>query len=586
MEALAELLRYVNLVALATLAAFALLQRRRGLPGAGWVALAFAALASVFLLRNVAAALDAELSTWGFKLLVAAAVAFPYALFRFTARLAPPSATVRRVAAAATGAVLLATLALPELPLDEEARPAWLWAYFGSALAQWAFLLSLVAVRLWRGGRGEPTVTRRRMRSLSIAALALFLAVALAALGPAERGPQLDLAFRLFMLASIAVFGLAFAPPRPLRALWRRPEQQELQRATQDLVRATVPDGIPDLVLPAMARLVGAKAVALLDEDGRTLAQHSVFAEMPAPLTREREHPSDTDPVRLAFAGGSVLAWRSPFAPFFGEDELELLGALGALTVLALDRARLFAHEQEARHVLEQADELKSAFIAIASHELRGPASAVYGFAELLAARVEGLAPERQRELALLHEQAGRLVGLIEQLLDLSRLEAERTEIHPKRLLVRERLEAIVQATAGERSEEIALEVAPELEALADPDALDRIVSNLVTNAFRYGAAPITISAEQRDRHFRLAVEDCGQGVPAEFVPRLFERFTRSDERSSEAGGSGLGLAIAQAYAEAHHGRLLYAERTPHGARFELVLPAPGPVQGAEDKAA
>ena len=113
-----------------------------------------------------------------------------------------------------------------------------------------------------------------------------------------------------------------------------------------------------------------------------------------------------------------------------------------------------------------------------------------------------------------------------------------------------------------------------ELETFADLDAFDRIVSNLITNAFRYGDPPVRIQAEQQDRHFRLAVEDSGEGVNPEFVPHLFERFTRSDESKQAAEGAGLGLSIAQSFARAHGGDLIYKPVEPNGARFELVLPS------------
>jgi signal transduction histidine kinase len=110
--------------------------------------------------------------------------------------------------------------------------------------------------------------------------------------------------------------------------------------------------------------------------------------------------------------------------------------------------------------------------------------------------------------------------------------------------------------------------------ALVDPTAFDRIVSNLIANAVRYGAPPVRVTAGQRDTHFRLAVEDRGPGVGHDFVPRLFERFARA-EASTATKGSGLGLAIAQSFANAHGGELMYAEAEPRGARFELVLPHP-----------
>jgi signal transduction histidine kinase len=158
---------------------------------------------------------------------------------------------------------------------------------------------------------------------------------------------------------------------------------------------------------------------------------------------------------------------------------------------------------------------------------------------------------------------------LVDQLLDLSRLEARAVEIRPGPIDVRERLEAIA-ATVGA---EVELDVPDELEAVADADAFDRIVTNLVANAARYGAAPITLRAEVRDGHLRLAVEDRGRGVNPDFVPQLFDRFTRSDESASEVQGAGLGLSIAQSFALAHGGRVVYSPAVPHGSRFELVLP-------------
>ena len=84
------------------------------------------------------------------------------------------------------------------------------------------------------------------------------------------------------------------------------------------------------------------------------------------------------------------------------------------------------------------------------------------------------------------------------------------------------------------------------------------------------------MTAARRDRHFRIAVEDCGNGVPAEFVEDLFERFTRSDEARARGLGSGLGLSIARSYARAHGGDLVYYDAPPRGARFELIVPQTG----------
>ena len=115
----------------------------------------------------------------------------------------------------------------------------------------------------------------------------------------------------------------------------------------------------------------------------------------------------------------------------------------------------------------------------------------------------------------------------------------------------------------------VEFDVPDDLAVVADRLVLDRVVSNLLINAARYGAEPITLSAEAGDAHLRITVEDSGDGVPEELRPRLFERFARTDSANV---GSGLGLAIARAYAHAHGGDLVY-DPAESGARFELIIP-------------
>jgi signal transduction histidine kinase len=279
---------------------------------------------------------------------------------------------------------------------------------------------------------------------------------------------------------------------------------------------------------------------------------------------------------------GTLTVCASPYAPFFGGEELRVLETLAAFTGIALDRVRLFQQEHEARIALERADEVKTNFIALASHELRTPVTTIQGLATTLNRVGDQLESAQRRELReALERQSTRMARLVEQLLDLSRLDAEAITIAPERFNVRERLEEIVAAAAPDRVDDVEISIPPDLETSADPSALDRIVSNLVTNALRYGSPPVSVHATQHDRHLRIAVEDRGEGVPQEFVPDLFERFTRgSRERTS---GTGLGLAIARSYARAHDGDLVYEPAEPSGARFQVVLPvkadaAPEPV--------
>jgi len=249
----------------------------------------------------------------------------------------------------------------------------------------------------------------------------------------------------------------------------------------------------------------------------------------------------------------------------------ELLRTIGALVASFLESAL-------AQKELRRLDELKTNFIALASHELRTPAAVIYGIGATLHLRGSELNDEQLTDLRrALYDQSERLSRLVDQLLDLSRLEAKAIRIRPESIRVRSRVEELVASLVPERAASIELIMPAELEAVSDLDAFDRIVSNLITNALRYGEPPVRIQAERQDRHFRLAVEDSGSGVNPEFVPELFERFARSEESAKSAQGAGLGLSIAQSFARAQGGDLIYKPIQPSGARFELVLPYPNP---------
>jgi signal transduction histidine kinase len=572
MRALADIMQYANVVAFAALACvcYGVWQRERSDP-ARWAFLTFALLGAVSVAGAIIDAVaGSDPGVWLNKLVIALVVLFPYFLFRFAASFSRPIRSVEGAAALLTAILVVWTLALPDIPEEGEPRPSWFFAYIVALLIQWTTLSLYVAVHLWRAGKGQPTVVRYRMRFLALAAVALSLLLIALGVGPADPSATLEAVERLVTLAIAIMFFIGFAPPLFLREIWRRPEERVVREGIDQLVRfAATPTEIVTRVLPRMTRLVGARGISLLDENDAVLGTYGVVAD----AVERIEHESGI--VRLHIASGSLVIWTDPYAPFFGNEEFALLRSLGSLTVLALERSRLFAQEHDARVALEEADELKAQFVALASHELRTPTAVVHGIASTLHLRGEELTHEQLLELRqTLFAQTDRLRRLVDQLLDLSRLEANAIRIAPTALPVRGRVEELVLMLAGERAREVSIDVPPDLHAQADPHAFDRIVSNLIINALRYGSGPIRVHAEQPDRYFRLTVEDQGRGVPREFVPRLFERFTRSSESDHEQGGAGLGLAIAQSFAHAHGGELLYEDADPHGARFKLVLPS------------
>ena len=245
----------------------------------------------------------------------------------------------------------------------------------------------------------------------------------------------------------------------------------------------------------------------------------------------------------------------------FTRDEVELLQLVAARVAIAIERAWL--HEE-----LVQLDQLKLNFVAIASHELRTPATAVYGVLKTLSERGGELTEDLREELLRVGvEQGERLRRLLEELLDLSRLDARAIIVEPRPVVLKAALAEVVGG-ALPTNEFVELDIPDDLAAVVDPLVLERVVSNLITNAARYGSPPIRIAAQQRDRHLRIAVEDSGPGVPEELEGKLFDRFARG----SGDAGHGLGLAIARAYAQAHGGDLVHDPR-PGGARFELLIP-------------
>ena len=253
--------------------------------------------------------------------------------------------------------------------------------------------------------------------------------------------------------------------------------------------------------------------------------------------------------------------------------EVDLLTTFGTLIAAFLERA---IEQGELRRL----NELKSQFAAIASHELRTPVSAVYGAARTLEERGPDLTPGQRAQLhAVLLEQSKRLYELVENLLDLSRLEADSIRIVPSPILVSERLRKIIAHLFG--GGDVVVSVDEDLSAVVDAQAFDRIVSNLLGNALRHGAPPVQVAAGRTSGELWVTVEDRGPGVPSDFVSSLFERFTRG--ATATGGGAGLGLSIAQSYARAHGGAVRYSPAEPQGACFRLVLPAGSELEAARD---
>jgi signal transduction histidine kinase len=558
-------LNVVNSVIFVVLAAVAVRRWRRKRDGAaGWLALSFLALG---LILSVGRLLPAH--PHGFVLgallrfEIELLVLFPYLGYRFATGFVPPSRRLQRVVGALTIGLSIWTFALPSIPASGEPRPTGFLVYIVAFLVHWTVLSIVVTTRLWRAGRGQPSVARIRMRMLSFASAALTVAIIGSAVAT-DLHSWGAVAVQVLAFLSGVAFLLGLEPPQLVRASWRAPEQQRLQEAIRGLMTlATTRAEVAQRVLGPVAALVGARAACIYDTDGNILAQQWVA-----------DTTVGVDPVRVEEPGVVLEVWTSPYAPFFGEDELRALRTVAALTGIALDRVRLFEQEHQSRLALERANELMTNFVALAAHELRTPVTTVHGFVQTLNHLGDRLDESQKDELRVaLEQQTARMAALVEQLLDLSRLDAEAVEVKPQQLDLRQRLEDVVAVAAGSRFADVRVEVIGPAVAVVDPSILDHIVTNLVTNALRYGQAPVLVSAVVDGGRVRILVEDAGPGVAFEIEETLFERFTRAGVARDRVAGTGLGLAIARAYARAHSGDLRYERGQPAGARFVVELP-------------
>jgi PAS domain S-box-containing protein len=225
---------------------------------------------------------------------------------------------------------------------------------------------------------------------------------------------------------------------------------------------------------------------------------------------------------------------------------------------------------EQANENFKALDALKSQFLAMASHELRTPLTAISGFVETLQTLGDQLSvDDRTNFLTIIGQQTNRLERMVEHLLTLSRVEAGVLKVRPRPVSVPV---AIEQAVRDLQASEVAVNCPDDIVALADADHLQQILINYVGNALKYGAAPISIVADRTNRNVEIVVTDHGPGVPKEFVPHLFETFSRG-EADSQKVGTGLGLSIVRALVEAQGGEAFYEANRPSGARFGVRLP-------------
>jgi signal transduction histidine kinase len=279
---------------------------------------------------------------------------------------------------------------------------------------------------------------------------------------------------------------------------------------------------------------------------------------------------------------GTITIYRLELKPFT-DKQIALVETFADQAVIAIENVRLFNEIQDKSRQLQQASENKSQFVSSMSHELRTPLNAIIGLTEMMVKNAARFGTEKAQEPLQRVNRAGtHLLGLINQVLDLSKIEAGKLELNPQTVQLAPLVNEVI-GTAGQLAEQnknrLVVEVQENLGALTvDPMRLRQILLNLLSNACKFTKeGEITLRARRvanGGRWVELAVADSGIGMTAEQQAKLFEEFSQADATTAQRfGGTGLGLAITRKLARMMGGEVTVTSEPGKGSVFTVRLP-------------
>jgi len=407
-------------------------------------------------------------------------------------------------------------------------------------------------------------------------------------------------------------------------------EALEQQRASGEVLSAissSIADTTPvfDKILTSCEHLFAGRlvGVTLVGDDGQIhiVAYHGPGREeldriFPAPIDMETgtgvailerralhwpdvEHGSDV-PLRMRRGCAAIGVKAITFAPMmwegrgigaifvgrehagpFSDKDIALLRTFADQAVIAIQNARLFREIEDKSRQLEVANQHKSAFLASMSHELRTPLNAIIGFSEVLLAKFFGEINEKQEDyLNDIHTSGRHLLALINDVLDLSKVEAGKMELEPSTFDAPAALGdamTLIRERAGKHGIALGLEVAPDIGPIdADERKFKQILLNLLSNAVKFtpDGGRVDVRARRVDGALEVAVRDTGIGIAPEDQQAVFEEFRQvGNHYTSKAEGTGLGLALTRRFVELHGGRIWLESAPGKGSTFFFTIP-------------
>ncbi|OGO68511.1 MAG: hypothetical protein A3H36_06400 [Chloroflexi bacterium RIFCSPLOWO2_02_FULL_71_16] len=546
-------------------------------------ALFFGALALVVVASAVATALDVTLTEAVQDVQVVIVLALPYLLLRLLDDLA---AVPSRVMVAAFGllAVLIVGVFVLGTPL-----PA---PFTLAVVAYFAAIQVYAAVVFVREAGRSAGATRRRLEAAAVGSFLLGLTIAFAGVRLAIPVPEAGT--RLLTLASALAYAVAFSPPAFLRRAWREPALREFL-AGVSAVSPSAPVAETIAALEASSEVVmGADAVTVAPvfsgnglagravAEGRPLLATDLALDDATVMSRYREAGVRTvvaAPIPRRGTDPGVFLAGLRRIPLFPDEERELARVVAQQVGILIDWTSSYEEQAEVNRRLQDATRAKTEFLASMSHELRTPMNAILGFSDLLLEQLnDRLTPAQHRYFRNIKDAGGHLLELINEVLDLSKVEAGRVELRPDTISLASLVEPVVAAARREASARdiaFAAEVQDDAEVRVDAGRLRQILYNLLSNAVKFSDAGgrVDLRAVIDDRSLAIEVADTGIGIPADKRGRMFGTFERLHEGRSEATGTGLGLALTKHLVELHRGSIGFESEVGRGTTFRVRIP-------------